>query len=657
MPSICRMLARALAAGLLCVGLVTCKSDETPPAADAGPDGLVDGATDGGLPPKICKTPKKLGTGPYFKDVTSTWKLDSTHLGVLGNRLTSVDINEDGYPDLFVTKVCSNCRDKGTAASQRNHFVLLNVANGTGRAFKDVTVSSGFTAIRGGGTGRSSQLVVFADINNDGHVDAFSGTYVDASSTADPSDPGDRNEALLGDGKGNFKLATKSALYHDDMYTTTSASFLDYDRDGLVDLWVGFGYEIYGYIYANQDRLYKGAGDGTFTEVTDKMGLTTNRASGWTDGTASIPTYGVTACDIDGDGDQDLLANAYGRQWNMLWRNDGTKFTNISKESKYYADDNEDYSDNEFYKCYCKTSGKCTAGDPVISCGNYWTPGVDDQDWRQGGNTFTTVCGDIDNDGDMDLFLAAIHHWHIGKSSDPSQLLINPGKSPLVFERPGNDKMGLARTHTSTEWNEGDITAAFFDFDGDGLQDIILMDSDYPGCHTWLFHQKSDHTFEEIGNKAGIDHDRGQEVTIADFDGDGDLDVVIATSTMRADSSMKEQIAQVHLYENLVGNNSNWLKVKLVGSGKGGANRSGIGAWVKATAGGKTQLRELQGGHGHFGLEHDLVLQFGLDASCEVSKLEVRWPDSKNTKMIFTDVRANYLVEIDQKTGTLRYVK
>jgi hypothetical protein len=62
------------------------------------------------------------------------------------------------------------------------------------------------------------------------------------------------------------------------------------------------------------------------------------------------------------------------------------------------------------------------------------------------------------------------------------------------------------------------------------------------------------------------------------------------------------------------------------------------------------------GGHGHFGLQHDLVLHFGLGKDCEVERLEVRWPDREQSTSVFTKVRANYLVEIDQNSGELRYV-
>lgn len=595
-------------------------------------------------PPEICNPAASFGEEPAFEDRTEAWGL----AGVNGSRLSVADLDGDGWPDLVVSDVTVHTRDDFEAGT-RYHYVLMNrAAEGGGRAFVDETEASGLFDTRDGEGGRAAQIHVFGDVDNDGDIDVFSGSYFDANN--EDTDPGDRSEIDLNDGSGRFTLAEQSDLHIDEGYSTAGASFVDVDADGVLDLWVVGWYQRYGQLRAEQDRLYRGNGDGTFTEITEEAGLTLDEGTTrdgyeeWLEGEANLPAYGATACDLDGDAMPDLLASNYGRAWNHQWMNDGgARFENTGFESGFASDEVEDYSDNQYYRCYCEVYG-CDP-DPgsasLSGCdtyADYWVPGWDDQPARLNGNSFSTACGDIDNDGDMDLMTAEIVHWHIGGSSDPSELLLNDGAG--AFSRPGNENNGLERDWPSRSWNAGDLFVHFFDFDLDGWQDILLASSDYPDTRMFLWRQVSEGQFEEVAEAAGVGHEWPAGLAVADFDRDGDLDVVTGSSIARSGTPWTSR--EVHLYENTLGP-GNTLRVSLEGVA---ANRLGVGARVEVATGGLVQVQELSGGYGHMGMHHDQALVFGLGESCEVDEITVTWPGGATDT--WTGVRANYAVRLVQ---------
>ena len=615
----------------------------------------------------LCNTPPPLGsTVPFFTDATDTFGLGPAGLpGGLANieaqRVTLADLDGDGYPDLILHSVTFMTRDDPVGdPDNRLRWVLMNRPDPANpddphaRVFVDNTVASNYGDTRtGDGLGRAASLAVFGDVDNDGDLDAFSGAYVDFGDLA--TAPPDRSEILLNDGTGVFTLGPEGPFTAAATYGTSSASFLDYDLDGNLDLFVGHWYRDYPFITAVQDRLYRGLGDGTFEDVTTAVGLTTND-DGFASGTNHRPTYGVTACDIDSDGDPDLIVSAYGRQWNMLWRNDGGTFTDIAMSVGFHGDDSVDYQDNQFYRCYCQMTGACTAPPPMTSCmSTAWNPGFDDMPFRLNGNTFGTACADVDNDGDMDLYSGEIRHWHIGSSSDASELLLNTLDSDgdaWTFFRPGNDTNGLARDWSAIpNWNEGDIYPALFDFDNDGYTDVYMGSTAYPDTRGFLWHNDGDGTFSEIGIPAGVDLPRSGGMAVGDLDRDGDLDMVVASGSSSA----------IHVLRNDIGEDANWLVVNLEGSGAGagdvgpGANRSAIGARIVVTSGDLTMTREIGGGYGHFGMQHTTSASFGLGAGCTVDRLEVHWPDAAGTVDVFENVVPNYYVTIVQGEGRVRY--
>lgn len=568
--------------------------------------------------------------GTAFEDQTSGWGLD----GVTGGRFLAGDLDGDGYPDLVVTEVYSNARDDVDAGTFY-HRLLLNRDVGGERTFVDATLESGILTNRDGGTGTSANMWAAADVDGDGDLDLFAGRAYDAG-TVDTF--GDCSEVLLNAGDATFTFAPQSDICVTGGYPTSGASFTDVDGDGVLDLWVVGFYEEYGTYTTVQDRLYQGHGDGTFTDVTADWDLKLDRTSGQSDSlseTARRPAYGATSCDVNGDALPDLIATNYGRSFNHLWINDGAAFTEIGQSSGFAHDDAEDYSDNLMYACWCGANGGCDP-EPTVSCTNsdyasYWTPGYDDQAGRLNGNSFTTVCGDIDNDGDLDLMTTEIAHKWAGDSSDRTQLLLNDGDG-ATFTRVDNDDDGLARPRPSMrDWNEGDMHGAFFDFDNDGWKDIVVASSDYENTHAWLWRQTTAGQFEEVSDETGLNHPWPAGLAVADFDLDGDLDFVTGSSNARSGTPWTTR--EVHLYEN-TRDPGNWVRLTGLPAG----------TRVEVDAGGLTQVQEVSGTYGHYGILNDVALHFGLGEACAVD--EVRATRPGGAAKSWSDVQGNQPVAL-----------
>ena len=608
-------------------------------------------------PPEICQGLVTLGSEPYFSDDSEALGLGGADLDAQGNLLASADIDGDRWPDLFLSKGLRGERDDPDNPAY-NVRLLRNLH---GQGFADITFASGLTQTRDGAQGRAMQFALFADFNDDGLVDVYSANFLGD----DTFDTGDRSEILINQGpglQGQGQFAFGPQNFYSDSFNSdpvVSATNLDYDHDGLIDLFIGHHYGSYGILSSCQeDKLLHNIGFGALDDVTDAVGLATVPAILTADmmaGRNHRPTWGVSACDLDGDSWPELLVSSYGRQGNLLWRADGQGgYSDQSVATGFAADDNLDYSDNEFYRCYCHSfGGQCDPMPPApsISCdADYWTAGVDDQPYRLGGNSSNTLCGDLDNDGDLYLLQVELAHWHIGQSSDKTELLYNEGLDQGGLRRPGNAVTGLTRTH-SAGWNEGDLGGALFDFDNDGRLDVLIASSDYPDTHSILWHQQQDGSFVDVTLASGLNHARAHGLSLIDFDRDGDLDVVMGTSMQRwhsTDVPPRPDRAAVHLYRNMVGQDGNRLIIDIQGAGKGAANRLAIGARVVVTAGSDTYVREQQGGHGLSGQQNDALMILGVGEHCSVDAVEVHWPDAAQSVTRFADVRANYVLIVRQ---------
>ncbi len=664
------MLVRLLIAFMAALLAAACSS-----GGDGGTDGGVDAADGSGgdsgmdgddgsdLPDPVCF---ETGPGPYeitFTDVTVELGLGPGGLAVTGSQVMVADVDSDNWPDLVLTRGQAVREDPQDPAGR---YWLLRNASGAG--FEDRTWSSNLFLARDGTQGRATSFVLFADLDNDGDQDAFSVVYEDWNNTADILD---HTAVFLNDGLGGFSIGPQQDFTSGSFDPLLGATFLDYDRDGLVDVFTGHYYGRYPYpASAIQDSLFRGDGAGGFTDVTDAAGLATLPFSYDTAAqcTNHKPTWGVTACDVDGDGWTDLMATSYGRQFNAFYRNTGGAFEDLTLSSGFGSDPIEDYSDNQFFLCFCQyhpDEPDCAgASAPMIDCigppdlRNSWSVGVDDQPWRLGGNSSGTLCGDIDNDGDMDLLALELAHWHIGRSSDKTELLINDRFPQNPLFRPGNEEMRLTREHVRS-WNEGDLGGALADFDNDGRLDVLVASSDYPDTYSLLWQQSAAGKFNEVGEQAGARIHRAHGLGVIDFDRDGDYDLVVGTSLMRwgaDDDPPPPEDAYAYLLRNDTGQSANKMMFHLIGAGgPGGANRDAIGARITLRAGSLGTIREVQGGHGLSGFQHDKLIIVGIGESCSASTVRIRWPNADGTEDTHRDVLANYVVIIEEGKG-LRYM-
>ncbi len=585
------------------------------------------------LPAPVCRAGTSWAPGTrVFRERTAAWGLTDIHPA--GVRISAVDFDGDGWTDLAVRA--------GTAADDpagtRQVWLMRNTGRG---AFEDVTHTSGVLTRRDGNAdlGRPGPVWAFADVDNDGDLDIYTG-LPDAGSTETET-----SDLVLNQGDGTFALGKAGGdLGSDPDDQPYGATFADVDRDGFVDIFTG-QYPV-GSSYRSAQLLHN-TGKGTFKDHTEKAGLET---MAWTDtaainaGLAHPVAWAVAACDLDLANGPELLVSSYGRAPNHLWHNDGAgSLANISVASGYAFDERTDWTDNESARCHCTlnpddedcsgvpapTTLSCATQDDVFR----WDHDTDREAFRLGGNSGATMCRDVDNDGRPDLLTSEIVHWDVGGSADPSELLFGMAGDAPRFERPGNEVTGLVRTHEDpVGWDDGDITGALFDFDLDGWTDVLIGGTDYPGNRALLYRQIAPRQFAAVDIQDGVDHVRSHGSAVADFDRDGDLDLVLGHSTARCYEDCYET-GDIRLFENLLGDTANALKVRLEGTG--GSNRSAIGARVVVTTESTTQMQSVSGAHGQWGAQDDLVLTFGLGAECSAD-VSVFWPDATASTEVHT---------------------
>lgn len=497
------------------------------------------------------------------------------------------DYDNDGWTDIFVM---SGTRLEGfPRGKEPTNHLYRNNKNGT---FTDVTEKANLKR-----SGWASSVTV-GDYDNDGFEDLFLTYY-------------GNNVLYRNRGNGAFEDVTaKAGFPTNGVRWGSGATFIDYDRDGKLDLFVANylkfdvatapepgkgGNCVWKGIPVNcgpkglptdTNLLYRNNGDGTFTDVSEKSGVA--KVTG---------RYSMTAIvtDFNNDGWQDIYV-ACDSTSSTLYRNnkDGT-FTDVSLETGTAY--NED--------------GNAQAGMGV-------------------------TIGDYDNNGFPDIFKT---HF----ADDLPILYRNSGRE---FYEDASRLAGFDHTRY-VQWGTG-----FADFDNDGLQDILTVTGNvYPEVEKFFKeypHRSPRLLYQNLGNGrfkdvsavsgAGITEPKSSRgAAFGDFDNDGDMDALVM--------NMNEPPL---LLRNDLKAANNWLKIKLVGTK---SNRSAIGSRITIKIGDKIQMQEMTAQTSYYSV-NDPRLHFGLGVAKQADAIEIRWASGQIESI--KNVAANQLITVKEGSGIVK---
>jgi hypothetical protein len=499
----------------------------------------------------------------------------------MGPGVAFIDYDNDGWPDIFLV----NGMD--WPGHVQKHSTLRLYHNNHDGTFTDVTHKAGLDVEMFG------MGVAVGDYDNDGYDDLLVTAY-------------GQNRLFRNNGNGTFADVTEKAGLLGPREFSTSAAWVDYDKDGHLDLVVG-NYVQWAPetdLYCTLDgksksyctpesykgtsvRLWHNRGNGTFENLTQKAGL----------GDPTSKTLGIAVLDYDNDGWPDLLFSN-DTQPNKLYRNNG----------------------NGAFTEKAVVAGVAFSEDGVARAGM----GVD--------------AADYDHSGLPSLLITNFANQMLS-------LYHNEGKGLFVDEAPRSE-IGRASLLTLG------FGCFFFDYDLDGWPDVLVanghIDADIQRVQANVKYAMPPHVFrnvgkgkfEEVTNSLGqafASPRVGRGAAYADFDNDGRLGLLLSTNG-----------GPVYLFRNeaqgsAASNGS--LRIKLSGTK---SNHDGIGATVRLSAGGETQTQMLRSGSSYLSAS-ELVLTFGLAHNEKADTVEIRWPSGQVDRL--SNAKAGQTVTVTEGKG------
>lgn len=498
---------------------------------------------------------------------------------LFGGGVAVLDADGDRLPDLLFV----NGR-QWQPGSRARHALYRNTGKGT---FTDITAGSGFDTLNLYGVGAT-----VGDFDNDGRDDVFV-TAVEGG------------RLLRNTGGGRFADVTERAGIRNTIFSV-SAAWLDYDRDGLLDLFIGnyvaWSPEAESRVRCAQNgergycgpdayravapRLYRNLGGGRFEDATTKAGLDD----------PSDKVMGVAVLDYNGDGWPDLFVGS-DRVPARLYRNDaGRRFVDEGIRAGVALSENGNARANM---------------------------GTDAADYDRSGRPHIVV-GNFVNE------MLGLYHNENGRVFRDVAPRSEVGRASLLM----------------VTW-----ATFFLDADLDGFLDIFTANGGTDESQgrdararisqtPLLLRNRGNGTFENISRAAGAAFNTpvmARGGAYVDVDGDGDLDIVMTTLDGPA-----------VVLRNDLPPSRKWLRVRAVGAT---ANRSGIGAVVRVTSASGTQWQMVRSGSS-YASQSELTLTFGLGVDQRVSQVEVVWPSGATQR--FADVGVNQTLTIDEAKGIVR---
>ena len=497
------------------------------------------------------------------------------------------DYDNDGWPDiLMVNGTKLGTIPKGSAPTSH---LFHNNHDGT---FSDVTAKSGISAAVGWGQG-----VCTGDYDNDGNEDVFITYY-------------GHNKLFHNEGNGTFKQVAESAgVAGTGKQWGTGCAFVDYDRDGKLDLMVA-NYVDFDLATApapgerascmwkgapvmcgprglkgDINVLYHNIGNGKFEDVTKKAGI---------DKTNGHFCFSVSTLDFDDDGWPDIYV-ACDSTPSILYRNnhDGT-FTDVATTSGVAFND----------------------------------------DGREQAGMGSTVA-DYDGDGKLDIFKTNF-------SDDTPTLYRNHGDGNFSDE---TYAAGLGANTQYLGWG-----TMFFDFDNDGWPDLLLVNGHvYPEVDKFklgsayeeprvLYHNTGNGKYEEVSKNAGPAlalAASGRGLAVGDLWNDGRMSAVITNMSSKPSLLVNQQKYPNH-----------WIAFKTIGTK---SNRDGIGAKITMKVGARVFVDEVRSGSS-YDSSSDQRVHFGLGTATKVDSVQVRWPSGVVEE--FKDVKVDGINSVKEGSGT-----